>query len=78
VFYRGKGTITPNTTSTLISLPAYVPALANHFTVQITPIYNGQMPSVYAASNILHGTFEVHGPLAPSIGMFMAPEEPLM
>jgi hypothetical protein len=62
VFYRGKGTITPNTTSTLISLPAYVPALANHFTVQITPIYNGQMPSVYAASNILHGTFEVHGP----------------
>ena len=62
VFYRGKGTITPNTTSTLISLPAYVPALANHFTVQITPLYNGQAPGLYAASDVVHGSFEVHGP----------------
>jgi hypothetical protein len=62
VFYRGKGTITPNTTSTLISLPNYVPALANHFTVQITPLYNGQAPGLYAASDVVHGTFEVHGP----------------
>jgi len=62
VFYRGKGTIAPNTTSTLISLPAYVPALANNFTVQITPIYNGQAPGLYAASDVVNGSFEVHGP----------------
>ena len=61
VYYRGKGTIAPNTTCTVITLPAYVPAFANDFTIQITPIYNGQAPSVYAASDIVNGTFEVHG-----------------
>jgi hypothetical protein len=62
VFYRGKGTITPNTTSTLISLPNYVPVFASNFTIQITPLYNGQAPGLYAASDVVHGSFEVHGP----------------
>jgi collagen type VII alpha len=62
VYYRGKGTIAPNATCTVITLPAYVPAFASDFTIQITPIYNGQTPGVYAASDVVHGTFEVHGP----------------
>jgi len=62
VYYRGKGTITQNTTCTVITLPAYVPAFASDFTIQITPLYNGQVPGLYAASDVVNGTFEVHGP----------------
>ena len=62
VYYRGKGTITPNTTTTVITLPSYVPAFANNFTVQITPIYMpGQTTSLYSASEIIGNTFDVHG-----------------
>jgi hypothetical protein len=62
VYYRGKGTIAPNTTFTAITLPAYVFAFANDFTIQITPLYQpGQVPSLYSASELIGNTFEVHG-----------------
>jgi hypothetical protein len=62
VYYRGKGTIAPNTTSTVITLPAYVSAFANDFTIQITPIYTpGQTQCYLSTSELVGNTFEVHG-----------------
>ena len=62
VYYRGKGIVPENATRTVITLPAYVPAFANNFTIQLTPIYTpGQPVSLYAASELIDNTFEVHG-----------------
>jgi hypothetical protein len=62
VYYRGKGTIAPNTISTVITLPAYASAFANDFTIQITPIYTpGQISCYPSTTEIVGNTFEVHG-----------------
>jgi hypothetical protein len=62
VYYRGKGTILPNTTSTVITLPAYASAFANDFTIQITPLYTpGQIPFYPSTSELIGNTFEVYG-----------------
>jgi hypothetical protein len=62
VYYRGKGTIAPNTTSTVITLPTYVSAFANNFTIQITPIYTpGQTQCYLSTSELVGNRFEVHG-----------------
>ena len=61
VYYRGRGTIT-NNYSSIIELPDYVCKIANNFTIQITPIYNRNLPtSNYAVSNIENNTFQVYG-----------------
>jgi hypothetical protein len=62
IYYRGKGIVPENATSTVITLPSYVPAFAHDFTVQITPIYQPIQPiPTYAASEVVNGAFEVHG-----------------
>jgi hypothetical protein len=62
VYYRGKGTIAPNTISTVITLPAYVSAFANNFTIQITPIYTpGQTQCYLSTSELVGNRFEVYG-----------------
>ena len=59
VYYRGKGEITNNQSIT-IDLPPYVKNLAQEFTVQITPIYNGSI-KVYNSSEVENNKFNVHG-----------------
>ena len=61
VYYRGSATIQQG--SVVIQLPSYVSVFATDFTVQITPVYEpGQPIGVYAATRVINGTFEVHGP----------------
>jgi len=61
VYYRGSATIQQG--SVVIQLPSYVAVFATDFTVQITPVYEpGQPIGVYAATRVINGTFEVHGP----------------
>ena len=59
VYYRGEGQI-ENNTYTTITLPNYVNNLASDFSVQITPIYNGNITS-YSASEVINNTFNVYG-----------------
>ena len=61
VYYRGKGEI-ENGTNVTINLPYYVSALANNFTIQVTPIYNGNksIPN-YCVSEIIDNKFTVYG-----------------
>jgi hypothetical protein len=62
VYYRGKGTIARNTTFTVITLPAYVSAFANDFTIQLTPIYTPEQSHCHPfASELVGNTFEVYG-----------------
>jgi hypothetical protein len=62
VYYRGKGIVPENATSTVIKLPAYVSTFANNFTIQITPIHTpGQITGLYSVSELVDNTFEVHG-----------------
>jgi hypothetical protein len=63
VYYRGEGEIKDNN-STTITLPNYVSQLAYNFTIQITPIYNGNLNSSnsnYKVSRIVDNKFTVHG-----------------
>jgi hypothetical protein len=63
VYYRGEGTVPSDTTQTTILLPDYVHAIATHFTVQLTPIYQPDRPiATYAASKVVKGSFQVYGP----------------
>jgi len=59
VYYRGKGHIT-NNDSTTINLPNYVSKLAYDFTIQITPIYDGKVKT-YNAGEIENNQFSVYG-----------------
>ena len=61
VYYRGKCEI-ENGTNVTINLPYYVSALANNFTIQVTPIYNGNksIPN-YCVSEIIDNKFTVYG-----------------
>ena len=60
VYYRGKGEI-ENDTSVTIYLPYYVSALATNFTIQVTPIYNGNNVANYSVSEIIDNKFTVYG-----------------
>lgn len=59
VYYRGIGEIIDNI-STTINLPYYASKLANDFTVQITPIYNGQV-NILNSSEVSNNKFIVYG-----------------
>lgn len=59
VYYRGIGEILDNS-SVDVSLPYYVESLANDFTVQITPIYNGKI-NILNASEVSNNKFTVYG-----------------
>jgi hypothetical protein len=60
VYYRGKGEIENNESTTII-LPEYVETLANDLTVQITPIYNGATLITYNVSEVVNNQFKVFG-----------------
>jgi len=61
VYYRGKGVIT-NNESVTIELPDYVDKLATNLTVQLTPIYDGNIyKPQYFAGEISGNKFDVHG-----------------
>jgi hypothetical protein len=60
VYYRGKGEIENNVSTTII-LPDYAEALANDFTVQITPIYNGTSSTTYNVGEVVNNQFQVFG-----------------
>jgi hypothetical protein len=53
----GKGKI-ENNISTTITLPPST----YEFTIQITPIYNGETPSLYSVSEVINNQFTVYGP----------------
>lgn len=59
VYYRGKGEIS-NDKWAEIDLPHYVNSLAYDFTVQITPIYSGEIVTLNA-SEVENGRFYVYG-----------------
>ena len=59
VYYRGTGKILDNV-SVEINLPHYVEALANDFTLQITPIYNGKI-TILNTSEVSNNKFTVYG-----------------
>ncbi len=58
VYYRGQSEIT-NSESVEVSLPEYVKSFSD-FTVQISPIYNGNI-NIYNSSEVIEGKFRVYG-----------------
>ena len=61
VYYRGKGVIT-NNESVAVELPDYVDKLATNLTVQLTPIYDGNIyKPQYFATEVSANKFLVHG-----------------
>jgi hypothetical protein len=60
VFYRGKGVITDNC-STTIQLPIYTKKLAYDYTVQLTPIGNSKRQIVLECSEVEDCRFTVYG-----------------
>jgi hypothetical protein len=61
VYYRGKGVIT-NNESVVIELPDYVDKLATNLTVQLTPIFDGNIyKPQYFATEVSANKFLVHG-----------------
>jgi len=60
VYYRGEGQIV-NNLHTTIHLPAYVEHLATGFTIQITPIYSGEMIKPLYTSRVKGNSFTVYG-----------------
>jgi len=62
VYYRGTSEITNNDSIT-IKLPDYVEKLARDFTVQITPIFDGNRnKGQYFTSKVMNNCFTVYGP----------------
>jgi hypothetical protein len=61
VYYRGKGAIT-NNVSTTVPLPPYASFIARDFTVQLSPIYdpNREYPNIQS-SDIENNSFVVYG-----------------
>ena len=60
VFYRGTGQIVDGS-SCVITLPSYVDSLAAHFTVQLTPVYDGQANPRLRCSSVKDNRFTVYG-----------------
>jgi hypothetical protein len=62
VYYRGEAKI-ENNKSVVVSLPDYVSAFANNFTIQITPIYEGDEDDnlVLRTSRVKNNSFSVYG-----------------
>jgi hypothetical protein len=62
VYYRGEAKI-ENNKSVVVSLPDYVSAFANNFTIQITPIYEGDEDDnlVLKTSRVKNNSFTVYG-----------------
>ncbi len=62
VYYRGEAKI-ENNKSVVVSLPDYVSAFANNFTIQITPIYEGEEDDnlVLKTSRVKNNSFTVYG-----------------
>ena len=61
VYYRGKAVINDGDEFVEITLPDYVDALADDFTINITPIYDGKVKGVYSATEVVNGTFRIYG-----------------
>ena len=61
VYYRGRGVINIDERMTTIILPDYVEHLATDFTIQITPIFNGN-DRMLSASEVFNNRFIVFGP----------------
>jgi hypothetical protein len=62
VYYRGVGELINTETGVDIVLPTYVSKLAEEFTVNLTPIYDGNVIKGYlCASEVIGGMFTVHG-----------------
>ena len=61
MYYRGIGEIT-NNEYIAIELPSYVESLAYNFTINITPIYNGELNILPLQSSIIENNkFSVYG-----------------
>jgi len=60
VFYRGKGEIT-NNYSTTITLPDYVNDLATDLTIQVIAIYNGVNVQSFNISEVENNQFNIYG-----------------
>ena len=60
VYYRGKGEIENNESVTIL-LPDYADSLADDFTIQITPIFNGSTLQTYNVGEIENNQFSVYG-----------------
>ena len=59
VYYRGRGEIIDTKMST-ITLPDYVRIIATDWTIQVTPMYNGQIRNLNV-TEIIDGVFNVYG-----------------
>lgn len=60
VYYRGENEIT-NNEYIEICLPDYVNKIAKNFTIQITPIYDGDIKKNYLTSRVENNKFKVYG-----------------
>ena len=64
VYYRGRGEITDETEYCSIYLPDYVDKLATDFTINVTPIYQGQgtkfNPNLLV-TDVINNEFKVYG-----------------
>jgi hypothetical protein len=60
VYYRGTGEI-QNNEFTVVDLPNYVSTLAHNFSIQVTPIYNGNKSNTLQVSEIINNSFNVYG-----------------
>jgi hypothetical protein len=62
VYYRGESKI-ENNKSVTVTLPDYVNALANNFSIQITTIYEDDADEniVYRTSRVKNNMFDVYG-----------------
>jgi len=60
VFYRGTGQIVDGH-SCVVTLPSYVDALATHFTVQLTSVYDGDTNPKLRCSPVKNNQFTVYG-----------------
>ena len=63
VYYRGKGEV-DNAGEALINLPSYVDAFATELTVNVTPIYNGNVRTLNA-TEVCSNQFKVFGNPGP-------------
>lgn len=61
VYYRGVGEIKEeNNLCTTIILPKYVSAFATDFTINVTPIFNGNFDNILSVSEIVNNEFTVY------------------
>jgi hypothetical protein len=63
VYYRGKGEV-DNDGNALVNLPSYVDAFATDLTVNVTPIYNGNVRTLNA-TEVCSNQFKVFGNPGP-------------